>query len=166
MQLLRQPLMFLPRALSATTDAQNAMVRLTKVFHAPLVEGEPFDINPDQKFAVEVRGATFEWEEGASAREARKENESKAGKGKGHGRRGPPAPQATPGQEKAEDAKDAKDTAPFQVVGIDLMIPRGALVAVVGSVGSGKVRTLVPGVLFCVAEARRALVISTARPYR
>ncbi|KAL1937139.1 hypothetical protein VTO73DRAFT_14531 [Trametes versicolor] len=33
-QLLRQRLMFLPRALSATTDAQNALARLRKVFDA------------------------------------------------------------------------------------------------------------------------------------
>ena len=30
-QLLRQPLMFLPRSLSATTDAQNALIRLAKL---------------------------------------------------------------------------------------------------------------------------------------
>lgn len=157
--------MFLPRALSATTDAQNAMVRLTKVFHAPLVEDEPFDINPDQKFAVEVRNVTFEWEEGASAREARKENESKAGKGKAQGRQGPPASQATPG--KPENEKDLKDATPFQVVGIDVMIPRGALVAVVGSVGSGKVSVLRSARhLSCVTELLRMPVIPAARPHR
>ncbi|KAH8099948.1 ABC protein [Cristinia sonorae] len=126
-QLLRQPLIFLPRALSATTDAQNAMIRLTKVFHAPLYKGEPFEMNPDQKFAVEVREATFEWEEGSSAREAR---ESKEKKGGGKGKR------AAKETEKEEVVKDA--TPPFQVADIDLLIPRGSLVAVVGSVGSGK----------------------------
>ncbi|KAJ7717868.1 hypothetical protein B0H16DRAFT_433778 [Mycena metata] len=38
-QLLRQPMMFLPRALSATVDGRNALQRLSIVFHAPLREG-------------------------------------------------------------------------------------------------------------------------------
>ena len=60
-QLLRQPLMFLPRALSATTDAQNALVRLHKVFSAETKDpAEAITINPEQKLAVEVKAATFE----------------------------------------------------------------------------------------------------------
>ena len=68
-QLLRQPLMFLPRALSATTDAQNALVRLTRVFRAE-TRGDAEDaveIDQAQKHALEVRGATFVWEESAAA---------------------------------------------------------------------------------------------------
>lgn len=125
--------MFLPRALSATTDAQNAIVRLKKVFHAPLIQGDAFEINPDQKFAVEVRGASFEWEEGASVKAAREKRE-KESKGKGKG------PKETPkAKETVETAEAAQEAAPFQVVNVDLLIPRGTLVAVVGMVGSGKV---------------------------
>ena len=124
--------MFLPRALSATTDAQNAMVRLVKIFRAPLVEGDPYVINPDQKFAVEVRGATFEWEEGASVKEAREQKERKT-KGKRAEKSAAPTPQPNTAKEPIQDV------APFQVVDVDMLIPRGSLVAVVGQVGSGKV---------------------------
>lgn len=155
LQLLRQPLMFLPRALSATTDAQNAIGRLKKIFHAPLASGEPFDINPDQKLAVEVRGATFEWEEGASVREARESKDSKA-KGK----------MATKQPTGNDDGKDAP---PFQVVDIDLLVLRGSLIAVVGSVGSGKVKynhAVVSGNLlrsFCSRVCCKALLVRCAK---
>lgn len=123
--------MFLPRALSATTDAQNALMRLKKLFHAPLRDPTPFIVHPDQKLALEIRGATFEWEESASAKEARELEENNKKKRreerahKGHKDNGP-EPDVTGG--------------PFQVRDIDMLIPRGSLVAIVGSVGSGKVR--------------------------
>ncbi|KAI0694596.1 ABC protein [Cytidiella melzeri] len=125
-QLLRQPLMFMPRALSATTDAQNALSRLTKVFHAPLMQGATFTIDPSQKLALEVRDATFEWEETLSAKEA-KEARAKNKKGKEK----EPAPSAAA-------PKDVLDDTPFQVRNIDMLVPRGSLVAIVGIVGSGK----------------------------
>ena len=98
--------------------------RLTKVFHAPLMEGDVFDIDPSQKLALEVIDATFEWEESLSTKEAKEA----MGKGK-----------------KGKNAKLPADKdlyvadAPFQVRNITMQIPRGSLVAIVGAVGSGKV---------------------------
>ncbi|KAI0342890.1 ABC protein [Trametopsis cervina] len=123
-QLLRQPLMFLPRALSATTDAQNALGRLTKVFHAPLMEGTSFTIDPSQKLALEVRDATFEWEESLSTKEA-KEARAKNKKGKDK-------------DKEPFAGKDAPEDPPFQVRNVDMLVPKGSLVAIVGAVGSGK----------------------------
>ncbi|PCH42435.1 nucleoside triphosphate hydrolase protein [Wolfiporia cocos MD-104 SS10] len=106
-QLLRQPLMFLPRALSATTDAQNALERLKALFLAELNAGDAFKVDPGQKLALVVEDATFEWEESSSTKEI---------------------------NEKA--AAVETNRAPFQVREINMAIPRGTLVAVVGSVGS------------------------------
>ncbi|KAJ3535552.1 hypothetical protein NM688_g6963 [Phlebia brevispora] len=121
-QLLRQPLMFMPRALSATTDARNALIRLTEIFKAPLMEGEPLTIDPSQEFALDVRDATFAWEESLAAKEA-KEVAARKKKGKG------PA---------IVDTKVADDSPPFEMRNVNMQIPRGSLVAVVGAVGSGK----------------------------
>ncbi|KAI0710130.1 P-loop containing nucleoside triphosphate hydrolase protein [Earliella scabrosa] len=128
-QLLRQPLMFLPRALSATTDAQNALVRLTRVFRAE-TRGDAEDaveIDRAQKHALEVRGATFVWEESAAAgdvlgnpvkKEKEKGGAGKDGAGGGMG-------SATP----------LNVGPPFQLKDVSMLVPRGTLVAIVGSVG-------------------------------
>ncbi|KAI0711948.1 P-loop containing nucleoside triphosphate hydrolase protein [Cerioporus squamosus] len=132
-QLLRQPLMFLPRALSATTDAQNALVRLTKVFNAETQDpAQAVTINPEQELALEVKGATFEWEETTATadmmgnplkeKDKAKVKEKKKEKKKGNGEGA-----ATPNGEQ-----------PFQIKDVTMLVPRGALVAIVGSVGSGK----------------------------
>ena len=139
--------MFLPRALSATTDAKNAIVRcvhpfwsalfeiyvfhqrissLTDVFHAPLLSEAPFQVDGSQKLALEVRDATFEWEESLAVKEAKEaQAEAKGKKGK--------ASVAAVGPKQVDDAP------PFQVRNITMLVPRGSLVAVVGAVGSGKV---------------------------
>ena len=139
-QLLRQPLMFLPRALSATTDAQNALVRLTKVFSAETKDpAEAITIDPEQKLAVEVKAATFEWEESKGAGDAMT-NSGKGGLEK-----------AKKNKEKAADGKGAVTPTvgpPFQVKDITMLIPRGTLVAVVGSVGRYVVRSRSSGLVF------------------
>lgn len=66
--------MFLPRSLSATADAVNAFGRLQNVFNAELRSEEALHIDEDMKFALQVRDATFEWEESASTEESEKED--------------------------------------------------------------------------------------------
>ncbi|KAJ6632266.1 P-loop containing nucleoside triphosphate hydrolase protein [Mycena sp. CBHHK59/15] len=119
-QLLRQPMMFLPRALSAISDARNALNRLTKVFHADMHTDIAFVIDPSLKFAVHVKNATFQWESFPVSEEGK----DKKARGKEI-------------SEKAESTDDGERT-PFQVRDIDMVIPRGTLAAVVGRVGSGK----------------------------
>lgn len=122
-QLLRQPLMFLPRALSATTDAQNALARLRKVFDAETADpADAIIVDREQEFAVHVKGATFEWEESAPPPEAdaRRKKGAKASEGSGV---------------KAAPAPTTMANAPFRVREISMAVPRGTLVAVVGSVG-------------------------------
>lgn len=62
-QLLRQPMMFLPRGLSAISDARSAFYRLDKVFQAELMHGDPVVVEKEQALALLVEDATFEWEE-------------------------------------------------------------------------------------------------------
>ncbi|GLB40166.1 putative ABC protein [Lyophyllum shimeji] len=115
-QLLRQPMMFLPRALSATADARNALARLSRVFHAEVMKENPILENPDQEYALEAIGVTFEWETFEK----------------------PPAPTAT--------SSDSHAAVPFRVRDVNMIVPRGRLVAVVGPVGSGK-SSLLQGVI-------------------
>jgi hypothetical protein len=44
--------MFLPRTLFAIADMHNALVHLSLVFRAPLREGAPFVVDPEQEAAV------------------------------------------------------------------------------------------------------------------
>ena len=154
-------MVFLPGALAATTDAQNALDRcvsflsllntshapslihsLIKVFQAPLSEGDSFTIDPSQKLALEVRDATFEWEETLSAKQA-KEARAKGKKGKGIAK------------DTSAEVKDVHEDPPFQVRNIDMLVPRGSLVAIVGAVGSGKVRaSLLPRDIVADAKSR------------
>ncbi|KAJ6577414.1 P-loop containing nucleoside triphosphate hydrolase protein [Mycena capillaripes] len=119
-QLLRQPMMFLPRALSNIADGRNALNRLTRTFHAEVLTDVPFKIDPTQAFALEVNDASFEWESGS------KDDDTKPGTA---------AEAKSAAKLKAEDAEDDP---PFRVQHIDMRIPRGTLAGVVGRVGSGK----------------------------
>ena len=104
-------MMFLPRALSASSDAKNALARLSLVFNAEIRTGTSLVIDNDFKWAVELENATFEWEEALTT-------ESKE----------------HVGNEKDSPPPDL----PFRVHDINMRVQRGTLVAVVGRVGSGK----------------------------
>ncbi|KAG1828571.1 ABC protein [Suillus variegatus] len=134
-QLLRQPMLFLPRALSAIPDASSAIQRLTHVFHAELISGDTLVIDKDQKPALLVKDATFEWESFA--------------KDSGHAlslKTGTPGDGSSPkGKDRSvtEDMKmeksvPGKEAPLFKVKNVTMTIQRGQLVAIVGPVGSGK----------------------------
>lgn len=119
--------MFLPRALSATSDAQNALERLKHVFYAELMGEEPLLVDPAQEFALVVEDTTFGWEEIA------KDKDHSKMKGKHDA--------LEKGSDRAKEKSALLDAdAPFQLQGLNMRIPRGKLVAVVGPVGCGKVR--------------------------
>ncbi|KAK0495417.1 ABC protein [Armillaria luteobubalina] len=112
--LLRQPMMFLPRALSVTADARNALERLSEIFHAETMTETSFVINSQQGPALKVTDGTFEWELPSSIVE--------------------------PDLTKLKDGASTEEVAdhPFRVTSINMEVPRKCLVAVVGRVGSGK----------------------------
>ncbi|KAF7375203.1 ABC protein [Mycena sanguinolenta] len=119
-QLLRQPMMFLPRALSNIADARNALARLTLVFHAESRLEVPFKIDPTQDYALVAGDVSFEWETGSKDEESKSTLDAKASE-----------------KLKADD-NDSQDDPPFKVQNVDMRIPRGTLSGVVGRVGSGK----------------------------
>ncbi|KAG2137199.1 ABC protein [Suillus cothurnatus] len=119
-QLLRQPMFFMPRALSGIPDASSAIQRLTHVFHAELISGDTLVIDKDQEPALLVKDATFEWDS----------------------RNGAPGDSSPPKSVKEDTAKEkpasGKEAPLFKVKNVTMTIQRGQLVAVVGPVGSGK----------------------------
>ncbi|KAL0573575.1 hypothetical protein V5O48_008389 [Marasmius crinis-equi] len=117
-QLLRQPMMFFPRAMSVTTDARNALNRLEKFFHAEVMSAVPFLVDENQKLALQVSNASFEWEQPLAPTDVKKK--------------------ADGGSSSSDRSGTATPEKPFKVQRIDLSIPRGTLVAIVGRVGSGK----------------------------
>ena len=131
-QLLRQPLMFLPRALSATSDARGALLRLTKIFTAETKDPrDAITVDPDQELALDVKGATFEWEESNAADDSLGDPR----KGKDHGAKVSHSGKKGPGATMAVGAEQKTAGPPFQVKDVTMAVPRGSLVAIVGSVG-------------------------------
>ncbi|KAG1781565.1 ABC transporter [Suillus placidus] len=125
--LARMPLMFLPLSLSSIADASTACGRLLAVFEAETLD-ETLAINCDLNAAVRAEGASFTWD----SPPPRPEDPKKKGKGSKMGmntgkRKLPSTPLPAPA-----------DGNIFKVTGIDLEIPRGQLVAIVGAVGTGK----------------------------
>jgi len=55
-------MMFLPRGLSAASDAKSAITRLYRVFEAETHAGSVIAIDENQEWAVDMDKATFEWE--------------------------------------------------------------------------------------------------------
>ena len=129
-QLLRQPLMFLPRALSAIADAQNALERLTVVFEAETL-AVANAVDPALDVGIRVANGSFEWlaappeEESAAKgdRKARKKAKQQAAA----------APAVSEEKASVEPAIE-----PFRVQGINMEVKRGAITVLAGRVGSGK----------------------------
>ncbi|KAH9014089.1 hypothetical protein EDB85DRAFT_2098006 [Lactarius pseudohatsudake] len=130
-QLLRMPLMMLPMSLGAITDARNAIGRLQECFTAELVS-ETLVKDPNLKYAVEIDNASFTWDGPPPDL-----NEGKEGKGK---KKSPSDPHPKP--VLVSEPKKVKEEILFKLKHIDLRVPRGQLVAVVGAVGSGKTSLL------------------------
>lgn len=124
--LLRQPLMFLPRALSAAADATNAIKRLEVVFEAE-TRSEAKIVDTQSQYAIDVRDARFQWlssdpesGQGAESKHKKRIHKSKT-------------------KEKAGADEDrVDDRQPFEVNKLTMQIKRGQLVAIVGAVGAGK----------------------------
>lgn len=108
---------------SAIADAANASERLYDAFVAELLDDHQ-STNTELDVAVRVKAASFTWD--APPPDAEDPKKKKKGK----------KAQKTKFIEERE--KDTKNERIFQIKGVDLEIPYGSLVAVVGPVGSGK----------------------------
>ncbi|KAL4994641.1 P-loop containing nucleoside triphosphate hydrolase protein [Aspergillus recurvatus] len=120
---LRMPLNLLPMVLGQITDAWTALNRIQELIVA---EEQKEDIERDEHMAEAVRmdRASFTWERMAADKEAG-QSEKKAGPG-----------QTKPTTEKAADSAESEE--PFQLRHMTLDIRRDELIAVIGTVGSGK----------------------------
>ena len=125
----------------AMADAANAISRLSDVFEAELLDDTLIQ-DPTLEFAIAVKGASFTWDSPpantdsvVSSKKAKTAQEDW---------------QSERTDFEAENTeKDDRDA--FKVQDIDLYVPRGQLVAIVGVVGSGKT-SLLQGI---IGEMRR-----------
>lgn len=125
--LLGPPLMQIPIAVSLAGDAMTAVRRLQEFFEAELSDDD-IEIDLGLDVAIRTTHATFQWptaKEGVSGNSEKKKKlwQRKKAKAKETDEQ-PPTP--------------ASPQEPFKIEDLDLEIPRGRLVAIVGAVGSGK----------------------------
>ncbi|KAF8067032.1 P-loop containing nucleoside triphosphate hydrolase protein, partial [Lyophyllum atratum] len=132
--LLRLPLMFLPVSFSAIADAAEATSRLCGVFEAELLS-ETLIVDPALDVTIEVDDASFTWD--SPPPDTSKADS--AGK------------QKRPHGLEAKLAKAKKEKNVFRMKDLNMRIPRGQLVAIVGAVGPGKT-SLLQGI---IGEMRR-----------
>ncbi|CAE6471481.1 unnamed protein product [Rhizoctonia solani] len=123
-QLLRQPLMFLPRALSSLVDAKNALGRLKPIFLTKTIDTQ-LHINFDQKNALVVEDAEWVWYHQPKAKNAKAKEEK---------------PEMTTNEKSQHESngQPPSKVISFRVTDITLSVPRGSVVGIVGPVGSGK----------------------------
>ena len=114
------------------TDARNAIGRLEECFTAELVS-ETLVQDPKLKHAIEIENASFTWDGPPPD-----VNEAKEDKGKKESL----GSDAHPKLEPMSEPKEVKEEVLFKLKHIDLEVPRGQLVAIVGAVGSGKTSLL------------------------
>ncbi|KAG9315260.1 ABC transporter [Chiua virens] len=131
-RLLGTPLSFFPMSLSAIADAATACKRLYEIFDAETTD-RTLPVDTDLNVALRVDGADFTWDIHSSMPEESKANNDKRSK------LTRPSPQLV------------DDSSVFRLTGINMEIPHGKLVAIVGAVGAGK-SSLLQGL---IGEMRR-----------
>ena len=147
---LRMPLNMLPLVIGQVTDAWSSVSRIQEFLLAEEREEEA-DFDPDAPNAVEMRDASFTWE-----RTPTQDPDATVGVvAKGKGKKVPDAagekkvPDAT-GEKQDNPATDSSEVAstlveehePFKLHDLNVEIGRHELVAVIGTVGSGKTSLL------------------------
>jgi ABC-type multidrug transport system fused ATPase/permease subunit len=121
---------------SSIADAANAVGRLQEVFEAEVFTEERIE-DPSLSCAIEVKSASFTWDSPPPEPEDKKKRKSSHG--------GRAAAKAKAEAEKADKPKQSDDKSSenvFKMTNINLEIPKGKLVGIVGPVGTGKTSLL------------------------
>lgn len=144
--------MIFPLVFSTCSDAVVSLGRIGSFLTAEELE-KPYEIDEEMKWAVKAN-ATFAWEtvEKVAASPGGKFGAEAGAKPKDK-KDGPVLPTtadegASSGEPKPEEGSDEK---PFELHDVQINVPRGSFVAIVGRVGSGK-SSLLQGL---VGEMRR-----------
>lgn len=138
----------------STADAAVAIGRIGSFLTAEELP-DPFEIDPKREHAIAVDG-DFQWEAANPAASAGKFQTGKSSGGPGHQKDEKPKKDASTSSKRrslfgkktdsvlpvtanAADAEEKKVEEPFGLKNLELKIKKGSFVAIVGTVGSGKV---------------------------
>ncbi len=137
---LRMPLNLLPLVIGQVTDAWTSMKRIQE-FLLTEEQEEEVELRPDGVNAVEMHGASFTWERTPTHEtdEVSVVNKNSAKKKKAAQKKKKQAAEnARPASADDTASTLVEELEPFKLHDISLSIGRKELVAVIGSVGSGK----------------------------
>ncbi|WWC92110.1 uncharacterized protein L201_007064 [Kwoniella dendrophila CBS 6074] len=110
---LKTPISFLPMCFTAVSDALVGIRRIESLFHAEEIPSK-LNIDHQSKYAIDIKG-DFQFESSPESENASEKNSN------------------------VKNEKESKtNSEPFALRGINLKVPRGSLVCVVGRVGTGK----------------------------
>jgi ATP-binding cassette, subfamily C (CFTR/MRP), member 1 len=168
--IIRAPLIMFPIVVSAVADAMVALGRIGKFLNAEEMH-EPYQIDLNSPNAVNV-DADFTWEVTAKAATAKanddksKDKQAKTNKkDKSKKDKGTILPTSAQGTDISADDQDRKeDDKPFALQGLEMTVPKGAFVAVVGRIGSGK-SSLLQGIFGEMRRTRGQVVIGGSLAY-
>lgn len=145
---LRMPLNMLPLVIGQVTDAWSSMSRIQEFLLSEEREDEAV-FKPDAENAVEVKNASFTWERTPSQEaEVTMDDIGKRGgkekKPPKPGGKNPEKVASSPAEKlSGEDASTlVEEQEPFKLQDLNFEIGRSELVAVIGTVGSGKTSLL------------------------
>lgn len=139
---LRIPLNLLPLVLGQVTDAWSSMKRIEEFLMQEEQEEEVI-YRPEGSNAVEMIDAAFTWER-TTTQDPDKGTMAGAGKekrgAKDSTKEGTSTPKPAKSQNSEEDSASTlvEEREPFKLQGLNFQINRNELVAVIGTVGSGK----------------------------
>lgn len=133
---LRMPLNLLPLVIGQVTDAWNSLKRIEEYL---LLEEQADEaaFKPEAPSAVEMRDASFTWE-----RTPTQENNQVPGGKKQGGKKTPPTKEKDATEVDDNGSTLVEEREPFKLHDIGFEIGRNELVAVIGTVGSGKTSLL------------------------
>jgi ABC-type glutathione transport system ATPase component len=130
------PLIFLPFVFSTSSDAYVALGRIGAFLTAEELE-EPYLIEEDSKYAVQING-DFTWETGQRTSGGQKDKSKGKVSQKTKERAKTAMVLPVIGSSETEDKASPAEDKPFELHNLKLKVFKGAFIAIVGRVGSGK----------------------------